>query len=46
MGSLVCQFVYAVISILGRRSNTLTLTVRSSEHSGAILKKKLNESRD
>ena len=40
MASLVCQFVYAVISILGRRSNTLTLTVRSSEHSGAILKKK------
>ena len=39
MASLVCQFVYAVISILGRRSNTLTLTVRSNEHSGAILKK-------
>ena len=40
MAILVCQFVYAVISILGRRSNTLTLTVRSSEHSGAILKKR------
>ena len=38
MASLVCHFVYADISILGRRSNTLTLTVRSSEHSGAILK--------
>ena len=40
MASLVCQFVFAVISILGRRSNTLTLTVRSSEHSGAIFEKK------
>ena len=39
MASLVCQFVYAVISIMGRRSNTLTLTVRSSEYLGAILKK-------
>ena len=39
VASIVCQFVYAVISILGRRNNTLTLTVRSSEHSGAILKK-------
>ena len=46
MASLVCQFVYAGISILGRRSNALTLTVRSSEHIGRHFEKIKNKKKN